>query len=119
MKTPPPWIGGQIGYGETKSTLSFLGCAGRTSKVSRKCPPCVRRNASRSEMCESDRARRRARMAKGRLKVARAMPAKLERSGDSMKSQASIAVAHVKKKWPGSRRQSWMFFQVNSRKFFF
>ena len=46
------------------------------------------------------------------------MPEKLGRSGESPTSQLSIAPAQVKKKCGTSRRQSWMFFQVNRRKFF-
>ena len=47
------------------------------------------------------------------------MPAKLARSGESPNSQLNIAPAHAKQKCEPSLRHSWMFFQVNSRKFFF
>ena len=75
-------------------------------------------NASRSEMEAIVRARNRAAKTEGSRSVALATPVKLARSGESPNSQESIALAQVKKKWEVSSFQSWMFFHVNSRKFF-
>src|ERR1700728_4028894 len=115
MKTPPPWVGGQIGYGETNSTRSGSACGGSGTNTSRKQPPRGLRNASVSEIVANLRALIRDATARGSWSVALAMPEKFARSGESPNSQLSIAFAQVNQKCACNRRHVWMFFHVNSR----
>src|SRR5229473_2917185 len=119
MKTPPPWTGGQMGYGETKRTFSRSGSAGNAMKRSRKYPPNGLRNASVSEIVASARARKREASAPGNWQNARHNPVRLGRSGESPKIRLKIAPANVKTKCEHRRGHSWMFFQQKRMKFFF
>src|SRR6478736_4226256 len=103
-------MGGQIGYGETNNTRK--GDPSSVSNVSRKYPPSGRRKASESEMAASRSACAREAIAPGSCSVARAIPPKLDRSGESPPSQLSSAPAHDDRKFARKRRHSWMFFQV-------
>src|SRR5215472_258580 len=106
MKTPPPWIGGQIGYGETNNTLSWLGSCATSPKRSRKYPPSGLRNASVSEMTASERALWRDRIAPGSWKNARNNPPRLARSGESPKKALKVAPLKMKKKCDHKRGSS-------------
>src|SRR5580704_3272024 len=106
MKTPPPCTGGQIGYGETNSTFKRSGFVGKFEKISRKWPPKGLRKASVSLTAASLFAPIREPIACGSCSVARTMPGKLARSGESPNHQLSIALDHVNQKWEIRRFQS-------------
>src|SRR6185369_3797695 len=119
MNTPPPCTGGQIGYGDTNRTARRAGSLRKGTNASRKCPPRGRSKASWSVMVASRRARERETSARGRATNARRMAEKLVRSGESPASQLRVAAPQVEIKCDPSHPQLWMFFQVNTRKFFF
>src|SRR5215204_5689321 len=118
MNTPPPCVGGQIGYGDTNNTESWSGSGGSASNRSRKYPPRGRRNASVSLTAERERATQRARIAAGNCAAARNNPAKFARSGDSPITVLTIASAHDAMKCADIFGPSWIFFQQNRTKFF-
>ena len=62
-------------------------------------------------------ARHRERRAPGNCRKARRIPLNVVRTGLST-SKLKAAPVHEKTRCPASRRQSWMFFQTNNRKFF-
>src|SRR5262245_38539841 len=121
MNTPPPCTGGQIGYGDTNSTLNLAPGPWPLAPApnpSRQPPPTALRNAPASPTRSNALALHRELIALGSASAARAIPAKLDLSGESPATQLNIADDQAKKNCAASHRQECTFFHANSTKFF-
>src|SRR6185312_5439486 len=98
MNTPPPWVGGQIGYGETNSTRGRSGCRSSGEKRSWKIAGRERRKTSVSETALSERARQREPVAPKICAAARRKPRAFVRPGAFPDQPLTIEPANAKTK---------------------